>query len=83
MDRRHFIKFAGATTLSPSLIHGMISLDKTMMSKNIIAKDNGIYNRLVEANDTLIQDLLKKQELDPSHRWFGGVPNIYGIHTVQ
>ncbi len=83
MKRRHFIKFAGATTLSPALIHGMIYLDKTMMSKNRRTKNNGIYNRLVAANDALILDLVEKQELDQSHPWFGGVPNNYGIHTAH
>ena len=64
MNRRHFIKFAGVTTLSPSLIYGMKYMDKTLMSHTIRENNNGIYNRLVAANDTLILDLIKNQELD-------------------
>jgi hypothetical protein len=83
MKRRQFIKLAGATTLSPAFTNGITHLDETWESRIIITEDDGIYNRLVAENDTLVKNLLEKQELDRAHRWFGGIPNNYGIYTAS
>lgn len=41
-----------------------------------------VMRELVRANDEQVVALLAQQERRVGHRWLGGLPNAYGIHTV-
>ena len=42
-----------------------------------------LLREFIRANDDQIPKLLAQQERRAGHRWLGGVPNEYGIHTAQ
>ena len=36
---------------------------------------------MVAAHDTAVDDLLKRQTMDPASPWVGGIPDRYGLHN--
>jgi hypothetical protein len=78
MKRRIFLNYTFLSALSPLFA----SLNKISDLNNIISVGDNIYTYLLRINDDLIPGLIAKQEMRHSHRWFGGVPDKYGIHTA-
>lgn len=76
MKRRKFLKIAGITSLTPTITKGIDILKLTN------PQTENLYLELVQANDEHIPEQLEKQEMRKSNRWFGGVPDAYGIYSA-
>ncbi len=44
------------------------------------SQHSSLVAQMIAQNDASIPDLLERQQLDPSHRWFGGIVNSYGLY---
>ncbi len=74
MKRRDFIKLSASTALTTSFMN-----DSTV-AKEPTGVEPEIYLQLVKANDLQISALLKRQQGDRKHRWFGGIKDSHGIY---
>lgn len=75
MNRRTFLQASGSAALL-----GAFGLKPSLAAS--AEATNGILQELVRANDARIPGLLEQQERRPGHRWLGGVPNAYGLHSA-
>jgi hypothetical protein len=80
MNRREFLEGAGA-----ACCHGaarrLPPLAGAWLQSGAPNADP-IILRLVSANDDRVRQYLLRQERRRGHRWLGGIPNEYGIHTA-
>jgi len=80
MERSEFSKLTGISLLSPELMQNIPELSEAQ--KMQLSVNNSLFNVLVTVNDQLTETLLRRQELNKSHPWFGGVRDEYEIHTA-
>jgi hypothetical protein len=77
MRRRGFIQLAGAGAAGAAIGATAIGRDRTA-----VEPQDGVFERLVRANDARIPALLERQERGPSHPWRGALRDEHGIHTA-
>jgi len=80
VERREFIKLSGVSLFSSNLLNNVNSIIYAQQKENV--SSDSLFQNLVRLNDHLCQELMKRQELDKSHPWFGGVLDDYEIHTT-
>jgi hypothetical protein len=71
MQRRDFITLSSLSPLC--LLSGPIA------NRELI---QDFLGSLVAANDSRLETLMRRQEADPNHIWFGGIMDSYDIHSV-
>ncbi|MEK6476326.1 hypothetical protein WJR50_02290 [Catalinimonas sp. 4WD22] len=80
MERRLFLQQMGSTAcVLPLWTNPLNSNFLPALSSNT----EELLKKFVKNYDEYIARNLKMQETDPSHLWFGGVINNYGIHNPQ
>ena len=77
MKRRNFLTLGAS-----AVVVGALGANRTRAAAPAPAVTNDLLRELIRANDAAIPAQLRKQERRASHRWLGGMPNEYGIHTV-
>jgi hypothetical protein len=77
LKRRNFL-----TVGARAVVVGALGANRTRAAAPAPAVTNDLLRELIRANDAAIPAQLRKQERRASHRWLGGMPNEYGIHTV-
>ncbi|MDF9800183.1 hypothetical protein OKW21_005446 [Catalinimonas alkaloidigena] len=81
MERRLFLRQVGSTAcILPLWTNPLSSNFSSASSANTTDE---LLKKFVKNYDEYISRILKMQENDPSHLWFGGVKNNYGIHNPQ
>lgn len=78
MNRRHFLVSSAAASSLAAL--GPLAVRSQAADKPAAAGD--LLREAIRANDEQIPGLLAQQERRPGHRWLGGMPNEYGLHTA-
>lgn len=73
MNRRDFLTSSAAASLAAVARPALAAAD---------AAPDAVLQSLIRDHDARIPALLASPEARPGHRWFGGVPNEHGIHTV-
>jgi hypothetical protein len=76
MKRRNFLTLGAS-----AVVVGALGANRTRAAAAPVADDD-LLRGLIRANDAAIPAQLRKQERRASHRWLGGMPNEYGIHTA-
>ena len=75
MERRSFIKAAAVASFAAPTIY-------TACERAIkIKTDAELIAQLAKQHDGLIPKLLKRQQQNRDHRWFGGIKDDWDIHT--
>jgi len=75
MNRRKFLVTSAAAT-------SLLRLgSRAQTATPATAAPSELVQEMIRANDAQIPALLAKIERGAAHRWRGGVPNEYGIHT--
>lgn len=77
MHRREFLALG-----TGALVIGALGAGRARAAGNPSAADE-LLRELIRANDAAIPALLAKQERRTGHRWLGGLPNDFGIHTAR
>ncbi|MBI4626510.1 MAG: hypothetical protein HY736_25240 [Verrucomicrobia bacterium] len=78
MKRRNFLTLGAS-----AVVVGALRASRTRAAETALAATDDLLRELVRANDAAIPSQLARQERRASHRWLGGIPNEYGIHTVS
>ncbi|MGD1892193.1 MAG: hypothetical protein ACFB15_16595 [Cyclobacteriaceae bacterium] len=79
MKRRTFLQRLSTTaSLTP-----LATSHFPFFSKTVLADINQLLQAFVTSNDTVIDNLLVRQESDSRHPEYGGIVNGYGIHNPQ
>jgi hypothetical protein len=81
MQRRQFLLSAAAAT-SVAALSLRAAERKAATNASRAAGADETLRAIIRAHDEQIPALLAKQERRAGHRWIGGIPNEYGIHTV-
>ena len=76
MKRRNFMKLAGISTISPFLF------PQSTPAVFLPETEDRFVLSLVKANDSLIPDLLKRQNANSPPIEVGGIPDHFGIYTA-
>ncbi len=79
MQRRQFL-LASAATASLAAVGSRANAAVSSPSGASAADDT--LRAIIRAHDEQIPKLLAQQERRAGHRWFGGIANEFGIHTV-
>lgn len=78
MNRRHFLASSAAATSLAAL--GAYGATADRPSAGTPPEP---LRTLIHANDAQIPGLLARQERRAGHRWLGGLPNEFGLHTAS
>ena len=79
MNRRRFLH-----TTAGILAMGAVRLPAATRSEGVgSGVVDPLVGELIRANDERVPALLARQEARSGHRWLGGVPDDFGIHTAN
>lgn len=80
MERRLFLQQLGSTACTFPLWANPLSSNFLLTPPS---ETDELLKKFVKNYDEYISRILKMQENDPSHSWYGGIKNNYGIHNPR
>ena len=83
MNRRNFLKISASAAGLGALGVKAFGAEAPDTSADSPAGSASLLRELIRANDASVPALLARQERRAGHRWLGGLPNEFGIHTPR